>query len=45
MGGIHVAEALQIPYYRAFTVGHFDDFGYHVIDLLRCPGPGLERIL
>ena len=21
MGGIHIAEALRIPYYRAFTVG------------------------
>ena len=22
MGGVHIAEALQIPYYRAFTVSH-----------------------
>jgi sterol 3beta-glucosyltransferase len=22
MGGIHIAEALRIPYYRAFTVSH-----------------------
>jgi sterol 3beta-glucosyltransferase len=49
MGGLHIAEALRIPYYRAFTVSVLQlSIFLTVIEhplISRCHGQGLEHIL